>query len=78
MPQVRLSVPGPKMIFSIAFPIPALDLLLDQVKTVVGFALFFGPRTLWRTWGTRPVPIGFCHDKDSVGTAESIVLTQTL
>ena len=28
-----------------------------------GFAVFFGPRTLARTWGTRQVqfgPLGFC------------------
>jgi hypothetical protein len=31
-----------------------------QVKAIVGFAVLFGPRTLRRTWGTRPVPIGFC------------------
>ena len=22
--------------------------------------IIFNPRTLWRTWGTRPVPTGFC------------------
>ena len=22
--------------------------------------VFFGPGTLWRTWGTRPVPMGLC------------------
>ena len=31
------------------------------IKAMVGLPrpVFFGPRTLVRTWGTRPVPIGF-------------------
>jgi hypothetical protein len=24
--------------------------------------IVFSPGTRWRTWGTRPVPIGFCQD----------------
>jgi hypothetical protein len=33
----------------------------DVAKTVVGLRpVFFGPRTLVRTWGTRPVPNLFC------------------
>ena len=36
-------------------------LVADVAKTVVGLRpVFFGPRTLVRTWGTRPVPRGFC------------------
>ena len=94
MPQVRTSVPGPKMIVSIAFPCLAPDLPVDIAKNCGGtspdflsslvalahlmrlFLLkaahvaagkchvagnpgrpsFPGPGTLWRTWGTRPVP----------------------
>ena len=37
-----------------------LLLLFDFAKAMVGFALLFGPGTLWRTWGTRPVSTGFC------------------
>jgi hypothetical protein len=33
---LRLSVRGPKMIFSIALPGPALDLLVDMTKAVAG------------------------------------------
>ncbi len=58
--HVRQSVPGPNMIFFDCFSYPRPGFQVDKVKTLVGFALFFGPRTLWRTWGTRPVPIGFC------------------
>jgi hypothetical protein len=36
------------------FLILRLELLANIAKTLVGFALFFGPRTLGRTWGTRP------------------------
>jgi hypothetical protein len=30
--------------------------------------IVFGLGTPWRTWGTRPVPIGFCCD---IGSAEA-------
>jgi hypothetical protein len=30
-----------------------------------GSPVLFGPRTLRRTWGTRPVPTGFCQKTDS-------------
>jgi hypothetical protein len=29
--------------------------------------IVFGPGTPWRTWGTRPVPIGFCYDTPVAG-----------
>src|ERR1700679_1214759 len=29
-------------------------------KTIVASPIIFGPRTLWRTWGTRPSLRGFC------------------
>jgi hypothetical protein len=44
------------------------DLLLLRLKTFVGLRPFvFVPRTLWRTWGTRPVPQGI------YGTAEAVI-----
>jgi hypothetical protein len=41
VPQVRQSVPGLKMIFFDCFYYPSLGLLVDRVKTVVGFAGLF-------------------------------------
>jgi hypothetical protein len=30
---------------------------MEMLKAVVGLRpIFFGPGTLWRTWGTRPIP----------------------
>jgi hypothetical protein len=29
-----------------------------------GSPVVFGPGTLWRTWGTRPVPTRFCWESD--------------
>jgi hypothetical protein len=39
------------------FCYPSLNLLVDIEKALVGFAVFFGPGTLGRTWGTRPIPL---------------------
>ena len=33
---------------------------IDLEKQSEKYAVIFGPRTLRRTWGTRPVPTGFC------------------
>jgi hypothetical protein len=33
--------------------------------------IVFGPRTLLRTWGTRPIPFGPCYDTDSCETGPS-------
>src|ERR1700734_2043643 len=54
VPQVRQSVPGPKMRCFDCFYLPGLNLLMNIVKALVGFAPFLSPGTLWRTWGTRP------------------------
>ena len=32
----------------------------------MGCAIFFGPCTLARTWGTRPISSYLCYDTDSV------------
>jgi hypothetical protein len=33
------------------------DLFVDPAKAIVGASpIVFGPRTLGRTWGTRPIP----------------------
>jgi hypothetical protein len=47
--------------------------LRDPADAIVGGCapVVFGPGTLWRTWGTRPIPMGFCYDTDSEGTAEN-------
>jgi hypothetical protein len=42
-----------------------LLLPFDFAKAMVGFALVLGPRTLRRTWGTRPVPSRFCYETGS-------------
>jgi hypothetical protein len=35
----------------------------DSVKAIVwALPVVFGPRTLWRTWGTRPGPLAFHYD----------------
>jgi hypothetical protein len=47
--------PGRKRYFSIAFPIPDSDLLVDRLKTVVGLRPHFQPTYAWAR-GTRPVP----------------------
>jgi hypothetical protein len=41
---------------------------------MVGFAVLFGPRTLRRTWGTRPVPTGFFYAIRSVANAAANLL----
>ncbi len=51
MPHVRTSVRGPKMTFFECF-----FLALDTRRLAGLRPVFFGPRTLVRTWGTRPVP----------------------
>jgi hypothetical protein len=34
--------------------------MIDSAKAIVGAApVIFGPRTLGRTWGTRPIPSAF-------------------
>jgi len=34
--------------------------VVDNLKAFEGLRpIIFGPGTPWRTWGTRPVPIGF-------------------
>ena len=49
MPQVRTSVPGPKMFFSNAFT-------RSVQRALVGASpRLFVPGTLVRTWGTRPI-----------------------
>ncbi len=60
MPHVRLSVRGPKMI--------CFDRFCSSFSKKLWWAspVLFGPRTLRRTWGTRPVPIGFCYDTKTV------------
>jgi hypothetical protein len=44
VPQVRQKVPGRRRYVSIAFSGPGPGLLVDRVKTVVGFARLFRPR----------------------------------
>jgi hypothetical protein len=70
VPQVRPSVPGPKMICFDCFSYPALDLRVDTVKTVVGFAVFSAQVRSGEPRATRPVPIGSCYDTDFEGTAD--------
>jgi hypothetical protein len=48
----------------------------SSVNAIVGASprakpVVFGPGTLWRTWGTRPIPSDFCYDTDSSGTGPS-------
>jgi hypothetical protein len=45
-----------------------LDLQVDSGKAIVGLLPHFGPRTLGRTWGTRPIS---CNPavKDALGFA---------
>jgi len=38
-----------------------------EAKALVGAApIFFGPCTLGRTWGTRPISFGLCYDTGRV------------
>ena len=69
MPQVRHSVPGPKMIFFDCFQLdgsatPIGFSLTDSLKRSRASPVLFGPGTLWRTWGTRPVPSGFSWETE--------------
>src|ERR1700744_5384253 len=64
VPHVRLSVRGPRMIFFDCFQLdgsatPNGFSLTDSLKRSWASPVLFGPRTLRRTWGTRPVPNGF-------------------
>ena len=59
VPHVRTGVRGPKMEFFERFPYrPHLHLVLRKEKSSGwGYRpVLFGPCTLVRTWGTRPVP----------------------
>jgi hypothetical protein len=43
--------------------------LIDSAKAIVGAApIVFGPCTLGRTWGTRPISFGRCYGTDSYWT----------
>jgi hypothetical protein len=57
VPQVRQSVPGPKMVFSNAFTQRQPNPDPDTEALVGASPVFIGPGTLWRTWGTRPLPV---------------------
>jgi hypothetical protein len=41
---------------------------MDMVKTLVGFARFFVPGTLVRTWGTRPDTTNYLGTTSRPGT----------
>jgi hypothetical protein len=65
VPQVRQSVPGPKIICFDCFQpdgsaVPNRFSLTDSLKRSWASPVLFGPGTLWRTWGTRPVLKGLC------------------
>ena len=59
MPHVRLSVRGPNKTGEAHHSFCEIE-QQKQSKHII-----FGPRTLRRTWGTRPVPNGFCWGTDS-------------
>jgi hypothetical protein len=79
VPQVRQSVPGPKKTgeahqsfnvrakrVSMTGQNPDGSSVIPQVKAFEN--TIFGPRTLGRTWGTRPDSFELCYDTDSFGT----------
>jgi len=60
----RLSVRGPRMVFFERFQLegsaaPNGFSFTGSLKRSWASPFLFGPRTLRRTWGTRPVPTGF-------------------
>jgi hypothetical protein len=71
--HVRLSVRGPKMIFFECFQLdgsaaPNGFSLTRQFKAIVGLRpVLLGPRTLRRTWGTRPVPNSSVRKRTAAG-----------
>ncbi len=70
MPHVRLSVRGPKKMGGAQ---RQLLFVVDQGSRVGrgkhSKQVILGPRTLRRTWGTRPVPLGDCCDRGDQLTA---------
>ena len=54
----------------------AIQSSIAGIKQMLSWAapVLFGPGTLWRTWGTRPVSNGFCWEIESCRVALFSVL----
>jgi hypothetical protein len=65
-PVQEIRIPGPIMICFDCFSWPCVGFAGQHDKKLWWASpLFFGPRTLRRTWGTRPAPSGPGYDTDS-------------
>jgi hypothetical protein len=77
VPQVRQSVPGPKMICFNCFSYPRPGFAGQHRKELWWASpVFLNPRTLGRTWGTRPTPIDPALTQTPAGLVSAGMYTQ--